>query len=558
MMSVDPSAGVGAHATCASCGSPVEAGQRYCLECGERVGPRDPKLVQLLRRNGAQPPAEVEPAAAATAARRSGLILPSPRVSALLVLVFLGFGVLIGGAASSRVDNTLAASGHAVRLVVPQTATAPAESASTAPPASSETATPASSSSSAAAETPPTSAASTAAAPASASSGLGQSSAPASSAPSGSSGAEAESPAASAPAPTSGAAKKLPPVKHVFLIVLSDQPYASVFGPASTAPYLSQTLEQRGELLVRYDAVAHEQLPNGVALISGQGPTVETAANCPTYSDIAPATVGAEQQVTGHGCVYPRATQTIADQLAAKHLTWRAYVQGMDEAGAQAAACGHPALGQADPTATVPLPAGQSYATFRNPFVYFHSLIDAPACATGDVGLKQLSPDLASSGHTPSVSYIVPDRCHDGSPAPCAPGAPAGLAPADAFLKTTVPKILASKAYKDGGLLVITVDAAPSTGPFGDSSSCCGQPHFPNLPAPVSSVPGLLPKGGGEVGALLLSPFVKPGTTSQEPLNHFSLLRTIEDLFGLKHLGYAGAPGVTSFEPSLFSAGMSG
>ena len=51
---------------------------------------------------------------------------------------------------------------------------------------------------------------------------------------------------------------------------------------------------------------------------------------------------------------------------------------------------------------------------------------------------------------------------------------------------------------------------------------------------------------------------MKPGGISQEPLNHFSLLRTIEDLFGLKHLGYAGAAGVSSFEPSLFTARKSG
>ena len=57
------------------------------------------------------------------------------------------------------------------------------------------------------------------------------------------------------------------------------------------------------------------------------------------------------------------------------------------------------------------------------------------------------------------------------------------------------------------------------------------------------------------MGALLLSPFVKGGTISQEPYNHFSLLRTIEDLFGLQHLGYAALPAVKSFEPSMFTAG---
>jgi hypothetical protein len=337
----------------------------------------------------------------------------------------------------------------------------------------------------------------------------------------------------------------------VFVIMLSDQPYAQAFGPSSSAPYLASTLERRGELLVRYDAVAHEQLANEVALLSGQGPTVETAANCPNYTDIVPATPGPEQQVAGNGCVYPATTQTLAGQLTAKHLSWRAYFEGMDEGAGQAAGpCAHPALGQADPSAGQ-TPTGGPYATFRNPFVYFKSLLDTPACAADDIGLDKLGADLAAPGRTPSFSYIAPERCDDGEPTPCAPGAPAGMVPANDFLARVVPRILHSSAYKQGGLLVITTDEAPSSGEFADSSSCCGQPRFPNLPAPGA---GLSPRGGGAVGALLLSPFIKPGTTSEEPYNHFSLLRTIEDLFGLGHLGYAGSPRVSSFESAIFSA----
>jgi hypothetical protein len=122
---------------------------------------------------------------------------------------------------------------------------------------------------------------------------------------------------------------------------------------------------------------------------------------------------------------------------------------------------------------------------------------------------------------------------------------------ADGFLQKVVPEITGSKAYKEGGLLVITVDEAPSSGDYADSSSCCGQPSFPNLPEPA----GALGKpGGGQVGALLLSPFVKGGNLDQDEYNHFSLLRTVEDLFGLEHLGYAGGSGVSSFSPSLFTA----
>jgi hypothetical protein len=113
-----------------------------------------------------------------------------------------------------------------------------------------------------------------------------------------------------------------------------------------------------------------------------------------------------------------------------------------------------------------------------------------------------------------------------------------------------IPQITGSKAYRENGLLVITVDEAPSSGEFKDSSSCCGQPTFPNLPAPAGAIGK---PGGGQVGALLLSPFIRGGNLDQDQYNHFSLLRTVEDLFGLSHLGYAGGSQVSSFAPSLFT-----
>jgi hypothetical protein len=200
--------------------------------------------------------------------------------------------------------------------------------------------------------------------------------------------------------------------------------------------------------------------------------------------------------------------------------------------------------------------AGASYVTFRDPFVYFHSLIDEPSCAADVVGIDRLFGEITSAASAPSLAYIVPSRCDDASPLPCGPGQLGGVRQADAFLRKVVPRILASKAYADGGLLAITVDQAPATGIEADSSSCCGQPRFAGLPAPTP-LPGggqLPPSGGGQVGALLLSPFVKPGGIVQDPYNHFSLLRTIEDFFGLAHLGYAGASDVNAFAASLFSA----
>lgn len=510
---------------------------------------------------GSPPPGSPQPGSPAPdvpppVAPSAGPRHPPFGISALLLLVFLGFGVLVGGVSGSPTSGTLAAFARPrLKLVLPPAAPAAATPSSSQPanepPSSTPEPSPSASEQSSPEEPAGGAAGST---PASTPSGSSKHSSSKGSTGAGSSGAGGGGSSGSSSG--GGSSSGLPPVKHVFVIMLSDEPYAAVFGPSSTAPYLSRTLEKRGELLVRYYAVAHEQLANEIALISGQGPTAETAANCATYADIAPATVGAHQQVAGHGCVYPRATQTLAGQLSAKHHTWRAYVQGMGEGPGQPSVCGHPALGAPDPTAAAQPPAGQTYATFRNPFVYFHSVIDSPACATDDVSLGKLSGDLASAKRTPSFSYIVPDSCHDGSPTPCAPAAPAGMPAADGFLKQVVPEIMRSKGYRNGGLLLITVDEAPTTGEFADSSSCCEQPRFPNLPPSVQTpIAGLPPNGGGQVGALLLSPYVKPASTNQEPFNDFSLLRTVEDLFGLGHLGYASLSKLEAFGAAVFNAG---
>jgi hypothetical protein len=506
-------------------------GQRYCLECGARAGARDPLLRDLLEQVGASAPAEPSvPARALSAPPRH----PGRRALAIwgpLAAAFLGFGVLLGAAASSNQQGALAASRQPLKLVVPSS---PSEGASSGAGGSAASSSESARSSGEASASEGEAASST---PAAAPAPSKKTAASGSSSQQGASPESSES--ATAPSSATAPASKLPAIKHVFVITLSDEPYASVFGPASGAAYLAHTLEHRGELLVRYYAVAHEQLANEIALVSGQGPTPETEANCSTYTDVP----GASGSQASSGCVYPRSTPTLMAQLAARHLSWRAYVQGLGVAAHPA--CAHPALGEADPSAAQP----GGYATFRDPFVYFHSVTDVKACQSEVVGLDKLTGDLKGPARTPSFSYIVPDRCHDGNPTPCAPGAAAGLATADTFLRQVVPGILASKAYKQAGLLVITVDEAPSSGELADSSSCCAQPRFP---LPGSSGTGAA--GGGQVGALLLSPFVKSGATNQEPYNHFSLLRTFEDLFGLAHLGYAGAAHVSALEPSLFTA----
>ncbi len=316
----------------------------------------------------------------------------------------------------------------------------------------------------------------------------------------------------------------LPEAKHVFVVMLGTSGYEETFGERSTSPFLKEELPAQGELLENYFAVAPSELANTIALLSGQGPTLATAAGCPTYDEVTPGSESAEGQVEGDGCVYPATTKTLMGQLSEADLTWKAYREGAE---------GCPAP-PADP-ATPP--------DASNPFLFFHGVLDRPDCAETNAGLPQLATDLESPPEKfPTLAYL----------------APAPETPADKFLELVVPQIKESLAYKDGGIIAITWAQAPQQGENADASSCCISPAFPNLPAPVTEPPATGPVkpsgGGGRVGLLLISPFVEPGTTSETYFNHFSLLATIEDLFSLEKIGYAAEPAITGFDESIFNA----
>lgn len=330
----------------------------------------------------------------------------------------------------------------------------------------------------------------------------------------------------------------LPEVKHVFVVMLKEGGVEET-GEEVNAPYLGEELSQEGELLTNYFAVTKGALANEIALLSGQGPTPETATNCPTYADVAPGTESAEGQIEGSGCVYPATTKTLPGQLAEADLKWKAYVQGIEDGAAagQPASCRHPAPGAPDAN-QAPAPT-DAYVTWRNPFVYFHSIADAPECTEASVGLPQLSTDLKLDAEEfPSLAYIAPD---------------------EAQMEPLIAEIKESLAYKDGGMIVVTAAQAPQEGEKADESGCCIDPDFPNLPDAGEAAPPSGPVhetgGGGRVGLLLLSPFVEAGTTNETHFNHFSLLATIEELFSLERLGYAAEPAITGFDESIFNAG---
>ena len=343
-------------------------------------------------------------------------------------------------------------------------------------------------------------------------------------------------------------------VRHVWVIELENQGYAQSFGTPPADPYLAQTLPRMGALLENYYAIGHSSAANYVAQISGQAPDLGTQSDCPVWTPFPGAAVaGPYHQVLGEGCVYPAAVPTLGNQLSAAGRSWAAYLQDMGNdpardrtvATARGPACGHPATWAVDHTQKAE--KGDQYAARHDGFTFFRSVTANQAfCAAHILSFRPLPGDLARAAATPAFSFIAPNLCNDGHDAACVTGAPGGLAQADAFLSQWVPKIMAAPAYRDGGLIVITFDEGS------DAAACCGEtpgisPSHPDVPLPGKTGPG-----GGRIGAVLLSPLIRPGTVSTVAYNHYSLLRSIEDIFGLPHLGDAAMPQVRSFGPDIF------
>lgn len=312
----------------------------------------------------------------------------------------------------------------------------------------------------------------------------------------------------------------IPPLRHVFVIVLENKDFSETWGPAGADPYLRTQLAPRGAFAPYYYGVGHLSADNYIALTSGQSPTPPFMGDCISYT----ACLSSQAARLDGG-------RNITDQLVGKGLTWKSYMEGMGKP------CLHPDL----TNATDPYQNG--YATRHDPFVYYPDIVGyppgplptavAPAqdCATHVVDGSQLAADLGSEATTPNLSFIVPDTCDDGHDVCGSIGEEAQL---DNWLRRTVPAILASPAYQDRGALFITFDesditAAPSS--QAEYKGCC-----------ASGPDGAGLDGGGQVGLLLLSPLARSGTASRVPSDHFSLLRTIEDGFGItEHLNQAGA-----------------
>lgn len=179
---------------------------------------------------------------------------------------------------------------------------------------------------------------------------------------------------------------------------------------------------------------------------------------------------------------------SLATQLAAAGIPWGAYLAAMPSACFTGGSAG-------------------AYAKKHNPFAYYDEVARDPALCSHLVPGASLVAD-ATVGRLPAVTWVSPDLCSDMHDCSVATG--------DSYLAGLVPVLLAALGSR--GLLVVTWDEGTS------NAGCCGV------------------AAGGHVATILAGTAARPGATSSVAYDHYSVLRTIEDAFGLPELGQAACP----------------
>lgn len=224
-------------------------------------------------------------------------------------------------------------------------------------------------------------------------------------------------------------------------------------------------------LATAYTGVSHPSEPNYLALVSGSiwdNPADQTPAEG----------------------TYPG--PTLVDQLAARGIAWKAYIEDLPSA--------------CDLTATY---GPGSYDVNHNPFVYFDSVRNSKSQCAADVPFSQFTPDL-QNGTAPPFVFVVPNTqhdMHDGT-----------YQQADSWLAARFDTIFASEWYRQGGIVVITFDEGETSERVATVVVSAADRHFGHFSAPA---------------------------------NHYGLLRGIETVYHLPFLKSAGNPANGDLSPLL-------
>lgn len=323
-----------------------------------------------------------------------------------------------------------------------------------------------------------------------------------------------------------------PRLDHVFIIMLENHAADHVIGDPN-APYITSLADTYGQA-TDYFGVTHTSEPNYIAATSGDTwwDNDDNGWYAPTGNAFPP----------NH---YPHTN--IVDELEAAHIPWDAYMQAMPSAGY---------LPDSWPSSSNAL-----YASKHNPFILYNDVRDNPARTADIKPYTDMAADL-NGPNPPRYVWISPDECDNmhggistavaGFPeTPCPYSNVAGdandealKAKADAFVKDAVQTIMSSRAWTGNSVIFIVADETdfdgsnPTDNDYASVAGCCDSPVVPAGDPEISaSWPGGV-YGGGSAPMIVVSRLGPRHATDATPSNHYSMLLTIEEGFGLGKLGY--------------------
>ena len=287
-------------------------------------------------------------------------------------------------------------------------------------------------------------------------------------------------------------------VQHVLVVVLENKSYNQVLGK-SAYPTSNMLATSCGVGTNTFGA-SHTSASNYFALVSG---TVSHFGGCGTVSS----------------CSSP-GQMNLFGQLDSAGLSWKSYQES--------------APGNCWPTTTT------TYKIGHNPALFYA----LPGCKTNDVAVADLTAksgalyDDLTNQTLPAFGFITPSMTNDGE-------GPGGYPAADAWLGKFTALVQASPSYQTGNtLLLITNDEG--TGPDAVKGEDCTNQ--------ARDLGGL--QESCHVPFFVVYPWASGGPDSTF-FDHYSLTRTIEDLFSLPPIaGAATAPtlighfGISLSQPS--------
>lgn len=289
--------------------------------------------------------------------------------------------------------------------------------------------------------------------------------------------------------------RAVPRYDRVFVIIEANHSYDAILhgGNAPNLARLANTYGQATQLF----AVRHPSEPNYIAFFSGSTQGIADDGAFTVNSVDAP---------------------NLATQLETRGLSWGGYFGGYD------------------PAKPFEVRNAAGYASKHNPFPNFSNLRSQPGFAAHQHPLSQLASDLQSDA-VPNFTLVVPGLCGDMHGMEGCDAEPDKTRSGDKVAAQIVALIENSPLWRlqKNEAIVITFDENDKAHRNAGAQTCCG------------TTPG-----GGQIPTIVITNHGARHKTDATPYNLYSLLRTLEDAFGIyAYLGHAGdwAAGIRPMVP---------